>query len=233
MKTSSSIPFWQQLIFLSIGSINLIFLVVIASIWHTGDRALNFVGSLFKPQPVQLKLDNSTAIVERLQNLQELTTTVQTVEKIVPTSADRKIGDLPIATTRLLYIARGEIRAGIDLGELSDRDITIDRRTIEIDLPTAKILDSKIDVESSRVYDYDRGFLNLGPDVAPQLQTLAQRNSLTEITTTACQEGILERANLQAQESISQLLVNFGYEEVIVNVTPSNSCQIEKDRLTI
>lgn len=234
MKTSPpSTPFWQQLIFLSIGSINLIIFLIIFSIWQASDRAVSFVGSLFKPQPVELKLDDSTAIVERLQNIQELTTTVQTIEKIVPTSAERKIGDLPIATTRLLYIARGEIRAGIDLGELSERDIALDRHSIEIDLPAAKILDSKIDVENSRVYDYNRGFLNLGPDVAPQLQTLAQRNTLTEIATTACQEGIINSANIRAQESIFQLLTNLGYEEVTVNITPITSCHIQKDKKVV
>ncbi|MCC0177590.1 DUF4230 domain-containing protein [Waterburya agarophytonicola K14] len=234
MKTSKAdLPFWQQLILLSVGGINLIVLLIIFSLWHTSDRALNFVGNLFKPQPVKLKIDSSTLIVERLQNLQELTTTVQTMEKIVPTSAERKLGDLPIATTRLLYIAQGEIRAGVDLGELTSQDIQIDRQRIEIDLPTAKILDRKIDVDRSRVYDYDRGFLNLGPDVAPQLQTLAQRSTLQEIVKTACDGGILDNANLRAQESISQLLTNLGYERVKVNTTVPASCEFNRDRQTV
>ena len=226
MKTSkASTPFWQQLILLSIGGINLIVFLVIFSVWRTSDRALNFISNLFKPQPVKIKINNSTLVVERLQNLQELTTTVQTMEKIVPTSADRKLGNLPIATTRLLYIAKGEIRAGIDLGELTDKDIKIDRQSIEVDLPTAKILDTKIDVDNSRVYDYDRGFLNLGPDVAPQLQTLAQRNTLQEIISAACERDILNDANLKAKDSVSQLLTNFGYSQVKVNTTQPDSCK--------
>ena len=226
MKTSkASTPFWQQLILLGIGGINLIVFLVIFSIWRTSDRALNFVSNLFNPQPVEIKINNSTLVVERLQDLQELTTTVQTMEKIVPTSADRKLGNLPIATTRLLYIAKGEIRAGIDLGELNDRDIKIDRQSIEINLPTAKILDTKIDVDNSRVYDYDRGFLNLGPDVAPQLQTLAQRNTLQEIVSAACEGNILDDANLKAKDSVSQLLTNLGYSQVKVNTSQPDSCK--------
>jgi len=231
MKTSkSSLSFWQQLFLWGIGGINLIVVLIIFSIWHTGDRALNFIGNLLKPQPIELKLASSSLIVDRIQNLQELTTTVQTMEKIVPTSAERKLGDFPVATTRLLYIARGEIKAGIDLSQLSDRDLKVNNttKTIEVNLPPAKILDSKIDVNNSRVYDYDRGFLNLGPDVAPQLQTLAQQNTLAEIVTTACNQGILDTANLRAKESVSQLLTSLGYAQVIVNITSADSC----DRIT-
>ncbi len=225
MKTSKvSLTFWQQLILLSVGGINLIALLIIFSIWQTGDRALNFISSLLKPQPVELKIANSTLIVDRLRDLQELTTTVQTMEKIVPTSADRKLGDIPIATTRLLFIVRGEVRAGVDLSKLKNGDIQIENQSIEIDLPSAKILDSKIDVNNFRVYDYDRGFLNLGPDVAPQLQTLAQKNTLSEIVDTACQGNILDSANLRAKESISQLLTNLGYSEVKVNTSLPDSC---------
>ena len=225
MKTSKApLAFWQQLILLSVGGINLIVLLIIFGVWQTGDRALNFVTNIFKPQPVSLKIDNSTLVVKRLQDLQELATTVQTMEKIVPTSAERKLGDIPVATTRLLYIAKGEVRAGVDLGELTNSDIKINNKSIEINLPAAKILDSKIDVNNSRVYDYDRGFLNLGPDVAPQLQTLAQKNTLAEIIETACQGNILDTANLRAKESISQLLINIGYAQVKVNTSLPDSC---------
>ena len=225
MKTSkASATFLQQLILLSIGGINLIVLLIIFGVWRTSDRAFNFISNLFRPQSTELKINNSALVVERLQDLQELTTTVQTMEKIVPTSAARKLGDIPIATTQLLYIARGKIRAGVDLGELTKEDIKIDRQTIEIKLPTPEILDTKIDVNNSRVYDYDRGFLNLGPDVAPQLQTLAQRNTLQEMVDTACEGGILNNANLKAKDSISQLLTNLGYSQVKVKTTLPNSC---------
>lgn len=228
MKTSkASTPFWQQLVLLSVGGINLIVLLIIFSVWRTSDRAVTFIGNLFKPQPTEIRIESATLIVERLQNIQELTTTVQTVEKIVPTSAERKLGDIPIATTRLLYIAQGEIKAGIDLSELREEDIRIENETIMVNLPQARILDSKINVNNSRVYDYDRGFLNLGPDVAPELQTLAQRKTLEEIISHACSEGILERANVKAQESVSQLLANIGYAQITVNTKNAkaiNSC---------
>lgn len=211
---------------LSTGSISLIVLLTFLGIWRTGDRILNFVGELFKPQLITPQVEIPTLIVSRIKGIQELTTTVQTMETIVPASAERKLGDISLATTRLLYIARGEIRAGIDLSQLTEADIEVNKNRIKINLPPSKILDSKIDVNNSRVYDYDRGFLNLGPDLAPQLQTIAQKKTLVEIINTACSEGILHTANERAKETITQLLSSTGYEQIEINTVDllPNSC---------
>ena len=226
MKTPQyNLTFKQQLLLWSVGGINLIILLLLFGLWRTGDRALNFVGNLFKfSTPV--KIEHSTPIVEKIRNIQELSTTVQTMETIVPASAERKLGDFSLATTRLLYVARGEIRAGVDLAELTDADVKVTKDKIEINLPPAKILDSKIDVNHSRVYDYDRGFLNLGPDVAPQLQTLAQRETLVEIVNTACSENILDRANIKAKAAITQLLNSTSEQKIVVNTTEPKDCKI-------
>lgn len=226
MKAESNNSRGKTLLLWSLSSINLVILLALLSIWRTGDRTLNFIGNLLKLQPVEPKVEAFTPVVQRIKNIQELATTVHTIETIVPASAERKLGDIPLATTRLLYVARGEIRAGVDLSELTPEDVVVSDRTIEINLPQAKILDSKIDVNNSRVYDYDRGFLNLGPDVAPQLQTLAQRKTLVKIVNTACNEGILNSANLKAQEAITQLLMNTGYQQVKVNTTAANTCGV-------
>jgi hypothetical protein len=182
------------------------------------------VSNLFKISPVEPIVETSMPIVERIKNIQELSTVVQTIETIVPASAERKLGNLSLATTRLLYIARGEVRAGVDLSQLTNSNIKITQNSIAINLPPAKILDSKIDVNNSRVYDYNRGFLNLGPDIAPQLQTLAQRKTLVKIVNTACQENILEEANIKAKEAIAQLLTNTRHQQIQVNTTMPIVC---------
>jgi hypothetical protein len=227
MKISQSTSIGKKLLLWSVGGINLVILLILLSIWRTGDRTLNFMGNLFKFSAAESKVENFTPLVQRIENIQELSTTVQTIETVVPASAERKIGDLPLATTRLLYIARGEIKAGVDLSQLTDANIVVSNNSIEIDLPPAKILDSKIDVNRSRVYDYNRGFLNLGPDVAPQLQTLAQRETLSKMIATACQEGILDNANLKAKEAITQLLMNTDDRQVTVNITAATTCGID------
>jgi hypothetical protein len=118
-------------------------------------------------------------------------------------------------------VARGEVKAGLDLSKITSEDINIDGQRIMIKLPSPEILDSKIDLHHSQVYDYDRGFLNLGPDVALQLHNQAQLYTLEQIKQTACQQDILTQANQKAITLISQLMTNAGY--TYVKVIPQNS----------
>ena len=201
------------------GSISIIMLLFFAGIWQMSDRLLNTVERFFQPQSVAPQIDIPTLIVQQIQGVEELTTTIYSMEATVPTFAERKLGDFVLATTRLLYIGHGEVRAGIDLTQLTAQDVTITSDRIKISLPPPQILDSKIDVHNSRVYDYNRGFLNLGPDVAPRLQTLAQQQTLAKIVNTACNEGVLETANEKAKDAIAQLLTTTGYEKVEIKTT--------------
>lgn len=192
------------------------------------DRSVDTLTSLFQPQPIESKAENSALLLKKIQNLQELTTTVYQIETVVPTSADRTFGkNWTVATTKLLYLARGEVKAGIDLNQLTKDDIKITPNKIAIAIPAAEILDSKIDVNHSQVYHYDRGFLNLGPDVAPQLQTLAQQKTLNRIVDNACNQGILNQANQQAKKAIASLIVatNEREIEITINPKPSLSCK--------
>jgi predicted transcriptional regulator len=105
-------------------------------------------------------------------------------------------------------------------------DVAVVNDTIQLQLPPPRILDSKIDVNRSSVYDYDRGFLGLGPDVAPQLQTLAQQETLKKIVTAACSEGVLEQANDRAELVVAQLLSTAGHKQVEVKTQspPPGTC---------
>ncbi|HHP7232635.1 MAG TPA: DUF4230 domain-containing protein [Xenococcaceae cyanobacterium] len=225
--SAHSQKFWKYLLYLSFSSSLSIFLLIAVSIWHTGDRFLATFISFFQPQPSNLEIDRATVVLQQIQGIQELATTVYTTETVVPTSAERTFGkDWVIATTKLLYLGRGEVTAGIDLEKLQPQDITLSNNKITVSLPPSEILDSKIDVSNSRIYHYDRGFLNLGPDVAPQLQTLAQQQTLEKIVTTACNEGILQQANVKAKTTIKKLLTATSDRpvEVRIDLTVPQSC---------
>ena len=217
----------KQIILWGTGSISILILLLLVGIWQTSDRLLTRVGNFLHPQPVKPQADIPTLVVQKIQGVEELTTTIYTMETTVPTSADRKLGDFVLATTQLLYIGHGEVRAGIDLGQITTEDIQVSDNKIIINLPPPQILDSKIDVHQSRIYNYNRGFLNLGPDVAPDLQTLAQQQTLNKIVNTACEEGILDTANEKAKDAIAQLFSNTGYDRIEINTAslPSNTCQ--------
>lgn len=214
--SNQSLSFFKNVLLVTGGGVALIVVLTTIGIWQTGNRLLAGISHLFNAPPSAPQVNVPTLVINQVRGASELTTAVFTMEAVVPTSQDRKLGEIAIATTKLLYIAQGEVKAGIDLSALNASDVEVQDNIVNIQLPPPQILDSKIDVERSKVYDYNRGFLNLGPDVAPQLQTLAQRQTLQKIVDTACTKGILAEANDRAKLTVTQLLMTAGYEKVEV-----------------
>lgn len=206
----------RNLMLMTTGGTVIIALVLGIGVLRSGSRFFEGLGAMFSLSQSKPEVDVKTLVVRQVRGASELTTSVFTMESVVPTRQESKLGNYTIGSTTLLYIAYGEVRAGVDLKDLSPADVQITDKTIQLQLPPPRILDSKIDVNRSSVYDYNRGFLGLGPDVAPQLQTIAQRETLKKIQTAACNQGILKQANDRAQLVVEKLLSTSGYKQVLV-----------------
>lgn len=206
----------RNLMLMTTGGTVIIALVVGIGVLRSGNRFFEGLGAMFSLSQSQPEVEVRNLVVKQVRGASELTTSVFTMESIVPTRQEQKLGNYTIGATTLLYIAYGEVRAGVDLKDLSPADVQVKDNTIQLRLPPPRILDSKIDVNKSSVYDYNRGFLGLGPDVAPQLQTLAQRETLKKIEKAACDQGILKQANDRAELVVEKLLSTAGHKTVLV-----------------
>ena len=203
------------------GGIMVVALLAAVGAWRFGDRFFQGLMLMVQPPEPEHTVDVRSVVVRQIRGASELTTAVFAMEAVVPTSSNRTLVGYVIGKTNLLYLAYGEVRAGVDLSELSESQVqTTDDGGIQVLLPSPRILDAKIDVSHSKVYDYDRGFLGLGPDTAPELQDLAQEEALRKITSAACEEGILNEANQRAELVVKQLLSTAGYEDVSVETQP-------------
>ncbi len=203
-------------------------LVAGVGIARMGNQFWTEVKSVFYAPPPEPEVDVRSVVLEQVRELSELSTASFAMEAVVPTKQDRTLGQLTLGTTTLLYIARGEVRAGVDLAQLQPMDISVspDRAQIAIRLPEPRLLDQKIDVSRSTVYDYDRGFLGLGPDSAVTLQSLANQKALEKIVATACEAQILEQANQRAQAVVTQLMQTAGFRQVTVQTQPATRCEV-------
>lgn len=204
------------------GAIMLVSLAGLAFL-RSGSRFIEGVKVAFTPQPPEQTVDIRTVVIERVREVSELTTAVFTMEAVVPTQSSRKLGEFTIGETNLLYVAYGEVRAGVDLEELTTADVTPleTGQSIKLVLPPPMILGTELDVDRSNVYDYSRGLLNLGPDTAPELQELAQREAKAKIEQAACEQDILGQASSRAELVVTQLLQSAGFEEVVVERSPA------------
>jgi Protein of unknown function (DUF4230) len=202
---------------MAMGGVAMLMVVAGVGVWRSGDRFFSTVGSLFQvPAGPTIQVDVRSVVIQQVRTASELTTAVFTMQAVVPTSQNATVGGFVVGKTKLLYIAQGEVQAGVDLSQLAAADVQVEAGTIRIKLPAPKVLNSKIDVTQSTVYDYDRGFLNLGPDAAAQLQSLAQQEALKQIIAAAYTQGLMKQANDRAKLVITQLLSTAGFKQVIV-----------------
>jgi predicted transcriptional regulator len=197
-------------------------------LWKAGDQFFNRLSDLVSNRQPEPKVDVRSVIVQQVREASELTTAVYTMEAVVPAQQDATLGGLVVGSTKLLYVARGEVRAGVDLSQITAASVEVmGEDAIRLKLPAPKILDQKIDVSKSSVYDYNRGFLGLGPDVAPNLQKMAQEEALKKIKIAACGDGVLEKASDRAKMVVSQLIKVSGFKTVLVETqaVPVSTCQ--------
>ncbi|MGF1570478.1 MAG: DUF4230 domain-containing protein [Nodosilinea sp.] len=210
-----------------LGGAVMVGLVAGVGVWRSGNRFLEGARMMLTPAPQEPRVDVRTIVVQQLRGASELTTAIFAMEAVVPARSDRSLAGYVIGSTNLLYIAYGEVRAGVDLSQISVADVQMDgaegETAIQVTLPPPKILDRKLDLSQSQVYDYNRGFLGLGPDNAPDLQELAQQEALTKLEAAACTQGLLEEANRRAELTVSQLLSTAGFKTVTVTTQPPDS----------
>ncbi|NDJ17798.1 DUF4230 domain-containing protein [Myxacorys almedinensis] len=220
-------PVFKNLSGLLVFSLAMVGVVSLVQIGRSGSTIFDRFTSLFQQQPPAPKVDTRSVVIQQVREASELTTAIYTMEAVVPAQQDAAIAGFVVGTTKLLYIARGEIRAGVDLSALTPENVNVTGDTLRLRLPPPRLLDQKIDVAKSGVYDYNRGFLGLGPDTAPELQRLAQAEALKKIQTAACAEGVLEKANDRAKLVVSQLIRVSGVNTVVVETQApaADACQ--------
>lgn len=163
------------------------------------------------PQPQRKNV--ADVIVSRLRDLSEVQTQSFTVQAVVQTEQLRRFKRWCTGKSRLLYVASGEVKAGIDLKALRVESVPGEKH-IRLHLPKAQVLSAHLDVDRSYVYDVTR--MGLCPGDTTCLQTEAQHLALAEIKKTALEQGILTAASERATRLIRELVSSLGDSSVSI-----------------
>ena len=162
-------------------------------------------------------------IVHQVREVSELTTAIFEMDAVVPVSEKGFL-----AESKLLYIAHGRVRVGVDLSEFQTDNVQVEEDKITVTLPPLKVLDSKLDLDHSSVYSYNRGSLGWGPDVV-NLQAQAQHEAIRKVEEAACQNWLIKTASERVQQTVehllSQVLNSRGYKITVkAQLPPEGSC---------
>jgi len=161
--------------------------------------------------PTPTILPDPVTIVHEIRSLARLETIKFSLEKIITAEIHQGAFDWLIGD-RLIFVAHGEVIAGIDLNKLSPEDLEVKNGVLYVTLPEVEIFITALDNEQSYVYDRDTGLFTHGE---VNLETEARRAAELEIKKSALEDGILDLAEQNAISFLDRLFRDLGYLEVI------------------
>ena len=145
-----------------------------------------------------LHFGDTANVVRQIQTLSDLVTVKYVVEKVVIVDAppESTLGQFVQGDNRVLLLAHGIVKAGINLKNLTPGDVTISGKTIRIKLPPAQITDAYLDENQTKVIDWKQGFLR---SFDKDLEQKARQMAVDDIRRAARTDGILNEATQRAQ----------------------------------
>lgn len=176
-------------------------------------RAIDLVRNVLEGGEIMV-IDRQPAVITQMRELGRLESASYTVEKVLEGGVDQGNDLLNLLLgDRLLFIAHGEVIAGVDLTELADEDVVVsdDRQSVTLRLPPARVLTQRLDNELSRVYDREQGLLTKGD---PDLESRVRQEAESAVLLAACEGGILAQAELNAQRQVQILLLAVEFREI-------------------
>jgi hypothetical protein len=179
---------------------------VISAIPTPGD-----IASVFEPEPYE---EIGPVTITAIRDLAQLTT----VETVQYTMVEKGTDEGWLAWARgdsLRMFAVARIGAGVDLAELSVRDITVDENgVVELSLPAPVIQYVDPDEDATQVLERDVGIFT---SADPGLESDVRRIADEVLVDNAIDEGILEEAEANARSVLTDFLLSVGYADVVVN----------------
>lgn len=150
----------------------------------------------------------TATVLQQVQTLSELVTVKYVMEKVVILE---DVKWYPGGDSRVLLVARGVVKAGVDLKQLQADDISVNGKSISLRLPTARITDAYLDDKETRVIERTTGLLRL---FDKDLEQTARQTAVGDIHRSARNSGILKDAEERARDQLRILLLQAGFERV-------------------
>jgi hypothetical protein len=154
--------------------------------------------------------------IHQIRAIADLSTVSSYMSTVVEAQKAR-VGN--VIVERLLLVACGRVKAGIDLSKLREDDVKVspDGKTVTVTLPQAEFQDIYLIDDSSqpcttRVYDRTN-LVVLSPTL--ELEGQARERAVQSLREMAVQTGMLRDANRNARVIIERVLLAAGFEKVV------------------
>ena len=156
------------------------------------------------------KIANTPNLVLQVQGLSQLVTVKYVMEKVVKLESEPALYGL-LPGDRIIIIAHADVKAGVDLSQISADDIKVSDKKISLIIPPGKILDCYLDEKYTQVWEHK---LAIFRKFDPHLEHNAREQARQEIMLAAGNSGIQEEALERAKANLTQFFRALGFTEV-------------------
>ena len=193
--------------------------------------ALLVIGGIFllarinRREKQPLTIDDTPIIVTKIQTLGELTTACYYDEMVLTGSKQNSFSSSPLGSLardgfgkdvddHLVIIAKGTVRAGVNLLEMSEEDIRFSGDTVIVRLPFPQYLDVIVNPSDFEIFAESGKWTQ---DQVADLQESARRRLLME----ADHYGLKTKAYKGAMDAVTELLLASGYTYIRFDYIPT------------
>ena len=142
-------------------------------------------------------LANTATVVTEIQSLAQLVTVKFVLEKVIRMDDVKWYGQ-----NRLLMLAHGIAKAGVDLHKLRPEDVTVHEGSLRVVLPKPQVFDVYLDERQTEVIERSTGVLR---SFDQEMEQEARRQAVDEIRRAARAAGILQEAEDRARSQLVAL----------------------------
>lgn len=151
---------------------------------------------------------NTSAVVKQVQTLSQLVTVKYVMEKIV---VYEDVKWFPGGDNRVLMIAHGIVKAGVDFQRLKPDDLEFDpkNKRVKLRLPPAQITDCYLDEKQTQIVERSTGLLRT---FDKDLEQTARLIAVEDVRRGARTAGILKDADERARAQVEKFFQQMGCE---------------------
>jgi hypothetical protein len=149
---------------------------------------------------------NTAAVVRQVQTLSQLVTVKYVMEKVV---VYEDVKWFPGGDNRVLMIAHGIVKAGVDFQKLKPEDLELRDKKVKIRLPKAQITDCYLDERQTQIVERTTGLLR---SFDKDLEQTARLIAVDDVRRGARNAGILKDADERARAQVETLFQQMGLE---------------------
>lgn len=149
---------------------------------------------------------NTATVLKQVQTLSQLVTVKYVMEKVV---VYEDVKWFPGGDNRVLMIAHGIVKAGVDFERLKPEDLQLADKKVKIRLPNPQITDCYLDERQTQVIERTTGLLR---SFDKDFEQTARQIAVDDVRRGARTAGILKDAEERARAQVEKLFQQLGLE---------------------